>query len=492
MSIALLLDMAADGCGARRALSADGDSVSYDALRIWSRGAGSLFARHAGNNVAYVGYNRPEFVVALFGAGYSGKPIAPLNYRLPIEDLRRLAVRTAPCIAIADAEFAPRLSGLDGVTVMESGAFLAASRAEPAVETAAAEDADIAVLLYTSGTTGEPKAGVLRHRHLLAYVLGTVEFAGAQEDEAALISVPPYHIAALSAVLTSIYAGRRIVQLASFDPARWTGTVRTEAVTHAMMVPTMMSRVLDELGDRALPSLRHLSYGGGRMPLPVLERAMQALPDADFVNAYGLTETSSTIALLTPDDHRQAAASQDPRWRRRLGSVGRVSPAVELEIRDEAGQPLPPLTSGDIYVRGEQVSGEYLEKNGAKPDGWFPTRDRGHLDEDGYLFLEGRADDVIVRGGENISPGEIEDVLMMHPAIAEAAAIGIPCEEWGEQVAAVVVARAPCSDEDLKTWVRARLRSTKAPAVIRFAQSLPYNETGKLLRRSLRASFIER
>ena len=142
------------------------------------------------------------------------------------------------------------------------------------------------------------------------------------------------------------------------------------------------------------------------MPLELVERALELFPDTNFTNAYGLTETSSTIALLGPEDHRLAHTSNDPAVRARLGSVGQPLPTVEIEIRDEEGRPLPAGERGEIYVRGEQVSGEYRGRSALDADGWFPTRDAGWLDDEGYLFLAGRADDVIVRGGENISPGK--------------------------------------------------------------------------------------
>ena len=175
------------------------------------------------------------------------------------------------------------------------------------------------------------------------------------------------------------------------------------------------------------------------MPLELIERAMTLLPNVSFVNAYGLTETSSTIAVLGPDDHRDAVGSDDPRCG--PGSVRSASrcPSLELEIRDPMGTCWPPGESGEIYVRGEQVAGEYLGRSVLTDDGWFPTHDGGHLDEGGFLFVEGRIDDVIVRGGENMSPGEIEDVLLDHPAVAEAGVIGVPDDEWGEAVAAAVV-----------------------------------------------------
>ncbi|HMO68031.1 MAG TPA: fatty acid--CoA ligase family protein, partial [Novosphingobium sp.] len=217
----------------------------------------------------------------------------------------------------------------------------------------------------------------------------------------------------------------------------WLELVESERVTNAFVVPTMMTRIIAamEQGTSAdISSLRAVAYGGGKMPLEVITKALERFPHCGFTNAYGLTETSSTVALLGPDDHRAALASDDPKVRARLTSLGQPLPTIEMEIRDEDGNVLGPYEHGEIYVRGDQVSGEYKERSALDADGWFPTRDAGYMDEDGYLFLSGRADDVIVRGGENMSPGEIEDVVLTHECIGDACAVAIPSVEWGEAV----------------------------------------------------------
>jgi acyl-CoA synthetase (AMP-forming)/AMP-acid ligase II len=185
-----------------------------------------------------------------------------------------------------------------------------------------------AVELFTSGTTAEPKAAVLEHRHLAAYILGSVEFASADEDETALVSVPPYHIAGVANLLSNVFAGRRIIYLPTFEPKTWLDTVKREGVTQAMVVPTMLARIAEAMDGAtdATATLRTISYGGARMPQTVLERALRLFPHTGFVNAYGLTETSSSIAVLGPEDHRLALESNDATARQRLSSVGRVLP----------------------------------------------------------------------------------------------------------------------------------------------------------------------
>jgi len=490
MHTSLLLEMAAETFPDRLAVGHLSEGVSYAELAARARAGGVWLGGLGEGTIVFVGQNSVAAPTAIFASAEVGRPFAPLNYRLADADLRRLLGRTAPSVAIVDDDMVHRVSGVDGVVIVTRSAFEAAC-VDP-VNRAAEKpvvDVDIAVLLFTSGTTGEPKAAVLRHRHLASYVISTVEFMHADEEEAALVSVPPYHIAGIAATLTAVYAGRRNVFLPAFSPEAWVDTAAAEKVTHAMLVPTMLGRVLPILQARGekLPHLRALSYGGGRMPASVIEHAMRLLPNVDFANGYGLTETSSTIAVLGPEDHRAAIQSSDPHVRRRLGSVGKPLPSLELEIRMPDGALAPIGTSGEVYVRGEQIAGEYLGKSVIDGDGWFATNDAGWMDDEGYLFVEGRLDDVIVRGGENISPGEVEDVLRTHPHVADVAVFGLPDDQWGEKVAAVVVAKdgAPTT-ADLAEWVKAKLRSTKTPETWEFRGELPYNDTGKLLRRVLK------
>ncbi len=228
------------------------------------------------------------------------------------------------------------------------------------------------------------------------------------------------------------------------------------------------------------------------MPLPVLEKALVAFAGTGFVNAYGLTETSSTIALLGPEDH-ESAFNGDPVAKTRLGSVGKVLPGIEVEVRDEDGNVLPVGEPGLVFLRGEQVSGEYDGGSVVDSEGWFPTKDRGWIDEDDYLFIEGRADDTIIRGGENIAPAEIEDVLRRHDAVVDVAVVGIPDEEWGQEIAAVVVLGEgkSATEFELHEFCREHLRSSKTPRVIEFRDELPHTPTGKLLRREVLADLTK-
>jgi acyl-CoA synthetase (AMP-forming)/AMP-acid ligase II len=495
VNVLTLLELAATGMPGRvgvgrlRAAAPAPDGLTYPALLDRAHcGAGLLAARDA-EELVYVGVNADDFAVALFAAAWVGVPLVPLNYRLSRDALGRLLAHHPNALVISDLR--PPMTART-VTVAQ----WRAACAEPSGELSSWSDDPeaVAVLLYTSGTTTEPKAAVLRHRHLTSYLLGSVDFGAAGEQEAVIVSVPPYHIAGISNLLSNMCAGRRVVYLETFTAQGWLDCVRAEAITHALLVPTMLAKITEHLGQATtadVPTLRSLAYGGAKMPIPVLERAIRLFPDVDFVNAYGLTETSSTIAVLGPDDHR-AALDGDPLARARLGSAGRLLPGIQVEIRGPGG-PLPAGAAGDIHVRGEQVSGEYRGTGSVlDDDGWFATRDRGWVDEDGYLFVEGRTDDTIIRGGENIAPAEIEDVLLEHPGVAEAAVVGIPDEHWGQDIAAAVVLRPgrTVPAEELRQWVRSRLRGSKTPALIAIRDALPQTSTGKVLRRELLADLL--
>jgi len=492
MNLTLLLDMAASGFDDRTAFGTAAHGVTYADLKARAD-AGAAVLRELGvDALVYVAPNGPEFPVALFAAARAEVPLVPINYRLGAEQMHQLLAHH-PDAAVIVEDSARDLVGDAGRVRLSPAEWLArtdpAAAGDPGPEPFDPEG--VALLLYTSGTTAAPKAAILRHRHLTSYVMTTVEFAGAEPDAASLVSVPPYHIAGMAAILSSVYAGRRIVQLPAFDAATWVDLAIREGVTHAMVVPTMLARIVDHMesaGIATIPTLRALSYGGGKMPLPVIEKALDLLPGCNFVNAYGLTETSSTVAVLGPDAHRAAAASTDPAVRARLGSAGQLVPDIEAEIRGIDGEPLPVGETGELYLRGPQVSGEYVGRAAAVDDaGWFATRDRAFVDAEGFLFIEGRADDTIIRGGENIAPAEIEEVLRTHDAVADVAVLGLPDEEWGQIIAAVVVLRpGPEPDaEALRTFAREHLRTSKTPDRIEFRSELPHTETGKLLRRVL-------
>jgi acyl-CoA synthetase (AMP-forming)/AMP-acid ligase II len=502
VNVTLLLDMAADGLGERVLVGGRDDGITAARLREMSARAAGRLQDCGATALVFLAENGPALPVALFAAARAGVPLVPLNYRLGRQQLGQLLTQHpgAHCVS-GPAHVAAAVSA--GMSVLTPERFLAVAAGESGTPerepgTMPAEAIELtdppetdgpAVLIYTSGTTSAPKGVVLRHQNLVSYVLSTVEYGSAGEDEAALMSVPPYHISAISNVLTNVFAGRRFITLEPFSPHSWLSLVRDQGVTNAMVVPTMLARIMDAPDvDRSVPSLRALAYGGAKMPLRVIEQALREWPLVDFVNAYGLTETSSTICVLGPDEHRAASAAADPMLRGRLGSAGKVLPGVEVEVRDEAASVVAAGTSGRIWVRGQQVSAEYAGQ-GALVDsrGFFDTRDRGRLDADGYLYIEGREDDTIIRGAENIAPAEIEEVLMTHPDVVDAVVVGVPDEEWGQRLEAVVVLSpgAATDAEAVRAFARQTLRGSKTPDAIACWPELPRTATGKLIRRDV-------
>lgn len=435
--------------------------------------------------LTYFTENSPAKPAGLFGAALAGVPFIPINYRLSEEQVSALMARVTPSMLITDKNVA-----YESITNV-----LPADVVQGEIYEGEAPDIDggVAVELFTSGTTGTPKSAVLKHSNLMAYIFGTKEFMSAGEDEATLISIPPYHIAGVAVVLSATYSGTRMVQLPNFSAEGWIALAQKENITSAFLVPTMLQRIIDfaEKGPGLdLPHLRSIAYGGGKMPASTIAKALELLPHVDFTNAYGLTETSATICMLGPEDHRAAFASSDPSVRRRLTSAGVPIPTIELQIRSEEGAVCGAEETGLVWVRGDQVSGEYKGIGSTlDAEGWFPTKDRGFVDSEGYLFIDGRADDVIVRGGENMSPGEIEEIIRTHVDIKDCAAVAVPDVEWGEAVGLAIVCTTDVRDEELCELVRSNLRSSRVPSVIKRYDELPYNETGKLLRRVIRDEF---
>jgi acyl-CoA synthetase (AMP-forming)/AMP-acid ligase II len=477
VNIAMILEMAADALGDRLAYGTKADGLSYEALRSAARSIADRVDGTGAERLALMEPNGPIVPATLFGAAWAGVSYSPLNYRLPETQLEALLARIEPAIVSAP-------HWIDNKD--NKGASDRAFPDDPQAP---------AVLLFTSGTSAEPKAAILEHDQLLAYIFNTLEFGSAGEDEAAIVVVPPFHVAGVAAVLSNTYLGRRIVPVPGvrFSAEDWLVTARDEGVTHAMLVPTMLGKIVEAMeGDESLrvPTLRAMSYGGAKMHPSILRRALELFPDVDFVNAYGLTETSSTVAVLGPDDHRLALYSDEPLFTARLGSVGQAVPGIEFRIVGESGETLGPDEPGEIQIRGAQVGGNYVgTESKVDADGWLHTGDRGWLDIEGYVFCEGRADDTIIRGGENIGPAEVEDALLQHDAVSVAAVVGLEDEQYGEKIAAMISLRAGVDEVDLDAlcaWVRERIGSLKTPEIVVVVEEVPQTATGKLLRREVK------
>jgi len=454
-----------------------------------------------GDRLAVVSTNSRRYIEVLFGAAHRGVGVAPLNLRARPDELRFLVADAGARLVLAEPRYLDQL-GADGELPARGVAFddrwdRAVDQAEPAAGPEPIDDDALAVLLYTSGTTSRPKGAMLSHGALSGYVLGRIDCADGSDRGRTLLAAPLHHVAAVASLASSLFAGRTVVVLPQFEAAAWLDAVERHRVTQSFVVPTMLARIVaeQERHPRDLSSLELVTYGAAPMPPSVIRRALEVFPPTvGFSGAYGQTETTSTVTVLGPDDHRLEGSPEEiEAKRRRLASVGRPVEDVELRVVGPDGQALPPGEVGEVWVRTRRtMSGYWRSGDRQLPDavddeGWVHTGDLGHLDEEGYLFLHGRAGDLIIRGGENVAPEEVEAVLYDHPKVAEAGVLGIPDEEWGQVVAAVVVPRPGerLEEDELAAFCAERLPAYKRPARVVIAERLPRTSTGKLLRREL-------
>ena len=340
---------------------------------------------------------------------------------------------------------------------------------------------------------------MLTHNSFSIYVLENVSPPDAETMEKNILTVPLYHVAGTQAVMSAIYGGRTLVMERQFEPEEWMSLVEKEGVSRAMMVPTMLKQLLDHpnFSKHNLSSLKVITYGAAPMPFEVIKRAIEAFPGASFMNAFGQTETASTVTALTAEDHNITGTPAEREQKlKRLSSIGKPLSDVEVKIVDEEGKTLPVGEVGEILIKGPRVmSGYWKDKEKTDKtidkDGWVHTNDMAYKDEDGYIFLAGRATDMIKRAGEWISPEELEGVLQTHPKVEEVAIIGIPDDEWGEVPLCLCVAKggATCTPEELMEFCRVNLASFKRPRSVIFVEELPRNPMGKILKKQLRETY---
>jgi len=461
-----------------------------------------------GDKLAVMAVNSPEYVETYYACARLGVTFVPLNYRAKDEELTYMINTAEARVLFVGERYLDLVSRIRGslssvrelVCFERGGEGLPAyddliARGEPDDIMVEVDDEDPTILMYTSGTTSLPKGVVLTYLALTAYATNTMEPATPDTHDVTLATVPFYHIAGATTMISSIWGGRTLVILPQFDPELWLQTVQKERVTHAFVVPTMLKRIMEhpKFRDYDLSSLKLLAYGAAPMPYEVVRRAVEVF-DCGLMNAYGQTESTSSLTYLGPEDHDIKGLSPEEKEKklRRLRSVGRPMDDVEIAIMDDKDRILGPGEEGEICVRGARVMKEYYKQADATADairdGWLHTGDVGYIDEDGYLYITGRKKDLIIRGGENISPGEIEAVLEEHPAVEEAAVIGVPDVEWGEEVKAVVALKPgqKVDPEELRQYAKSRLASYKVPKYVAFVDELPRNPLGKVLKTEIR------
>ncbi len=521
MVITEFLDLSAMLVPQRTAIAFEGKRFSYAQLRERvNRLADSLsrLGLRKGERAAIIEVNCNQYVEACFATVRLGGVFVPLNFRIREDELKYLVNKAEPRILFVGSRYADmvdrvktQLTSVEHFIII-GGEYkgmtgydgLIASGSPEEKSFAPLADEDIVMLMFTAGTTGFPKGVPQDSTAYSTYVLTSVEPPNIEAPaETNLLCMPLYHVAGMQALMAGIYGGRTIALMRQFDEKEWFETVQREKATRIMLVPTMLKRVVDypDFAKYDLSSVRVVTYGAASCPYEVLKKTMECFPARALINAFGGTETSSTIAALRAEDQiitgKESEAEREKKLRRLATSIGLPMEDVEIQVRDEEGKELPVGKIGEIVVRGPRIMKGYWKndeetKKAFTPDGWYRTGDLGYLDEEGYIYLTGRADDVIVRGGENIGPDEVESVLYSHPKIEEAAVIGVKDLEWGQQVRAIVRLKEgeTATEAEIIDFCRPRLAGYKRPSSIVFVkEELPKTSTGKVLRRVLREKY---
>lgn len=464
--------------------------------------AGALTAMGIGPGarIGFLGKNHPAYFELMFGAARAGAVMVPLNWRLAPGEIAWIAGDAELALVVVQQDFAHLLEdsgqNLPPLLIQETGYEAWRDAGVPHADKRASSAGDVVVQLYTSGTTGRPKGAQLTNRNLLHYRTlpreDQPEWNRFEPDDVGLLVMPIFHIGGTGFGTQIMAAGASALVATEFDPDFVMDAIANKGLSKIFVVPTALRMLMEHPKAKTTDysRIRTLLYGASPIPLELLRDAMK-LFECGFVQMYGMTETTGTICVLTPEDH-------DPDGNDKMLSVGKPLDGVEIAIRDAEGNDLPTGETGEICVRAATVMAGYWKRPEANAsdltaDGWFRTGDAGMLDAQGYLFLRDRVKDMIVTGGENVYPAEVERVLQQDPAIAEVAVIGTPDEKWGERVTAVVVpARADLADASaIIASARRQLAGYKLPKVVHFVESLPRNQTGKILRRELRAQYGE-
>ncbi len=469
--------------------------------RCWRLSNALARTGQPGDRVAILAENCPEYVECYYGVPGASMALTLLNYRLSARELTYIIGNAEPRVLVIEPKYLETIRQIRADIPSVERILLIGGEAEPDCESyddfvavgAPTEpdrrpsETDLCWLLYTSGTTGLPKGAMLSHRNLMAAVLNSMCAWEAAPQEVCMFTFPQFHVAGYVMPMYHLRCWP-VVLLRSFDPATLLGNVERYGVTNTAMAPTMIAMLLEDPGtDRFdLSTLKRIGYGASSMPAEVLRKARLRWPQVGFSTGFGMTELSGNVMFMSPADHNRAADEGLPILR----SVGRQMPLARVRVVDDEGRDVAPNTPGEIVVKGDQVLSGYWRNPEATAasffDGWFRSGDVGVWDEDGYLYIVDRKKDMILTGGENVYPREVEEILYEHPAVVEAAVLGAPDPTWGEKVVAVVCIRESVGGAELVAFCRERIASYKKPRHVVFIDALPRNASGKVLKRELR------
>jgi acyl-CoA synthetase (AMP-forming)/AMP-acid ligase II len=479
-------------------------TLTYAELRdrCWRLSNALIEITDAGDRVAILAENCSEYVECYYGVPGAALALTLLNYRLSARELAYIIGNAEPRVLVVEPKYLPtirqiraQIPSVERILLIGGDAedceayedFVARGAAVAPRRTA--KESDLCWLLYTSGTTGLPKGAMLSHKNLMSAVVNSMCTWESAPQEVCMFTFPQFHVAGYVMPMYHL-RGWSVVLLRNFDPETLLRNVETWGVTNTAMAPTMIAMLLEDPGtDRFdLSSLRRIGYGASSMPAEVLRRARARWPQVGFSTGFGMTELAGNVMFMSPADHERAAEEGLPILR----SVGRQMPLARVRVVDDDGRDVPAGTPGEIVVKGDQVLSGYWRNPEATRasfiDGWFRSGDVGLWDEDGYLYIVDRKKDMILTGGENVYPREVEEILYEHPAVVEAAVIGAPDPTWGEKVVAVICARSgvDVTGADLVAFCRERIASYKKPRHVVFIDVLPKNASGKVLKRELR------
>ena len=518
MLLSDIVHFAASRRPGRAAVHFDDRTVTFAELSARVHQVSNAFgaAAEPGDRVAILADNCPEYLECLYGLPEAGLTATVVNQRLTAAEIEGILTDAEPSILVVGANHEERVADLELPSVQhrlvigagERGGYSAfVSRAatypppRPARSLGGSRrpyrgdtprppgESDIAWLIYTSGTTGRPKGATLTHRNILTAIVGTAMEWHPSEADIALFVFPLCHVAAFVPLLHHLHGGT-VVLGAGFVPGEFLRLIEKHQVTHAGLAPTMINFLLRDpaCGAADTSSLRMLPYGASTIAPDLLARAIGRFGSL-FVQGYGMTELSGNVLVLDQEAHRRGLAGQP----HLLGAAGRPTKLAHVRVVDDALDDVPVGQVGEIVVRGDQVTAGYWRNRDATAEawagGWFHTGDLATVDEAGYVSVVDRKNDMVLTGGENVYPREVEDVLAGIPGVVEAAVIGLPDPEWGEAVTAVVVAEGVMEADDVRLGCRSYLAGYKVPRRVLFTDALPRNASGKVLKRDLRAMY---
>ncbi|HET6966600.1 MAG TPA: long-chain fatty acid--CoA ligase [Acidimicrobiales bacterium] len=471
----------------RRALTFEGATWTYAEMQVRiDRMAADLQAGGVchGDRVAFLGLNQPAFFEAMFGAARLGAVFVPLNFRLTTPELAFIIEDAGVHTLVVDDAHRPLVEGVPVRRLMEAESDRSAVTPLASPDPVAPDE--VAVIMYTSGTTGRPKGAMLTHANLWWNNVNALHAMDTMEDDVTLVVAPLFHIGGLNVTtLVAWQKGAEVVLHRSFDPGACLADIPRYGVTTMFGVPAMFLLISQhpDFEQADLTSLRLLVCGGAPVPEPLIK--LYNGRGVPIHQGYGLTETAPMVSFLPPE------------WSlAKLGSAGLPTLLGDVRVVDLDNSPVPPGQTGEICTRGPNVMKGYWRRPEATaqaidPEGWFHTGDAGYLDEDGFLFVSDRIKDMVISGGENVYPAEVESVLLEHPAISEVAVIGLPDERWGEAVTAVAALKpsATLTLDELRDFAARSLARYKLPSRLETVEVLPRNPAGKILKFELRERF---